>query len=110
MLYHYLSGNTSGQPEPKKLRSETVIETAGIENLLNSIIDVQDDMPDSEETSKSGLDQVCTYTRDLLAKLNKLKENRASNSEQTKDMDVLEEEIERQYELLIDGFERLKEL
>lgn len=92
----------------KKLRSETVIETAGVENLLNSIIDVQDDMPDGEETSKSGLDQVCTYTRDLLTKLNKLKESRASNSEQTKDMDILEEEIEKQYELLIDGFERLK--
>lgn len=93
----------------KKQRSETVIETAGVENLLNSIIDAQDDMPEDGEASKSDLDQVRTYTEELLAMLNELKKSRASHSEPTKDMDDLEERIEKQYDLLIKGFERLKE-
>ncbi|MBD5099121.1 MAG: hypothetical protein HDT35_06185 [Clostridiales bacterium] len=93
----------------KKLRSETVIVTAGVENLLNSIMDVKNGMPAGKETLLSKLDQVCTYTKNLLDMLNELKKRRASHSEPTEDMDALEEDIEHQYDLLIEGFERLKE-
>lgn len=95
--------------QDKILRSETVIETAGIDNLLKVIIDVMKHMPADREALKSKLEQVRANTENLLTMLNKLKENRASNSEQTEDMDALEKEIERQYELLIDRFERLKQ-
>lgn len=93
--------------QDKKRRSETVIETVGIENLLQSINDVKDGISDDKKELRSNLNQVCTCTETLLGMLNKLKENRASNSEPTKDMDTLEEEIEKQYESLIEEFERL---
>lgn len=91
----------------KKLRSETVIETVGIENLLKSIIAVKDDVSDDKEILKANLNQVCSCTETLLDMLNKLKENRASNSEPTKDMNNLEDEIKEQYETLIEKFGRL---
>ncbi|MBD5083955.1 MAG: hypothetical protein HDT33_02515 [Clostridiales bacterium] len=94
--------------QDKRQRTETVIETVGIDNLLNSIVNVKNGMPAGKEALISKLDQVCTYTKDLLSMLNELKERRASHSEPTKDMDALEKKIKKQYDLLIAGFERLK--
>lgn len=96
--------------QDKQLRSETVIETGGVEKLLSSIADVKEDMLDDKGTLRSKLDQVYTYTKDLLAMLNSLKATRASSSEQTENMASLEKKIEKQYERLIDGFEGLKEI
>lgn len=96
--------------EDKKQRTETVIETAGIENLLRSIADVKTELSSNKKALRSKFDLVYTYTEELLAKLNKLKEKRASSSEQTENMASLEEEIEQQYNKLINGLERLKEI
>lgn len=93
----------------KQLRSETVIETVGVERLLSSIRDVKEDMPAGKEVLKSTLEKIYTYTHDLLIMLNSLKENRARSSEQTENMANLGKDIETQYDLLIKEFERLKE-
>ena len=93
--------------QDKKQRSETVIETNGIESLQASISTVKDMLPDDKRTLKSKLDQVFVCISELLHLLNKLKQNRANSSEQTEDMDALEKQIQNQYALLINEFERL---
>lgn len=93
--------------QDKKLRSETVIETNGIESLQASISTVKDMLPDGKEALKSKLNQVFACISELLCLLNKLKQNRANSSEQTEDMDALEKQIQTQYDLLIKEFERL---
>lgn len=93
--------------QDKKLRSETVIETNGIEKLQASIATVKDMLPEDKRALKSKLDQVFVCITKLLHLLNKLKQNRANSSEQTEDMDVLEKQIQNQYDLLINEFERL---
>lgn len=91
----------------KKLRSETVIVTNGIEKLQVSIATVKDMLPDSKGALKPKLDRVYGCITKLLYLLNKLKQDRASSSEQTKNMDELEKRIQNQYDLLINEFERL---
>lgn len=91
----------------KKMRSETVIVTNGIENLQASIATVKEMLPVDKQALQPKLDQVYASITKLLDLLNKLKQNRASNSEQTEDMDALEAQIQSQYDLLIKEFERL---
>lgn len=93
--------------QDKKQRSETVIETKGIKSLQDSISTVKGILPDGKEALKFKLDQVSECISELLRLLNQLKQNRANNSEQTEDMDALEEQIRNQYSLLIKEFERL---
>lgn len=93
--------------QDKKLRSETVIVTNGIEKLQVCVATVKDMLPDGKGELKSKLDQVYVCITKLLDLLNKLKQNRASSSEQTEDMDALEKQIQNQYDLLINEFERL---
>ena len=93
--------------QDKKIRSETVIETNGIENLQTSVATVKDMLPGSKKTLASKLDSVYTNITRLLDMLNKLKQSRASSSEQTEDMDALEKQIQDQYDLVIVEFERL---
>ena len=94
--------------QDKKLRSETVIVTNGIEKLQVSVATVKDMLPDGKGALKSKLDQIYVCITTLLDMLNKLKQNRASSSEQTEDMDALEKQIQNQYDLLINEFERLR--
>ena len=91
----------------KKMRSETVIVTNGIENLQASIATVKEMLPVDKQALQPKLDQVYASITKLLDLLNKLRQNRASNSEQTEDMDALEAQIQSQYDLLIKEFERL---
>lgn len=93
--------------QDKRQRSETVIETKGIKSLQDSISTVKDMLPDGKEALKSKLDQVFECISELLRLLNQLKQNRANSSEQTEDMDALEEQIRSQYDMLIKEFERL---
>lgn len=93
--------------QDKKQRSETVIETNGIKSLQDSISTVKGMLPDGKEALKPKLDQVFECISELLHMLNQLKQNRANSSEQTKDMDALEEQIRSQYDMLIKEFEGL---
>ena len=91
----------------KRQRSETVIETAGIEHLLGSVTTVMTDLKDG--TYKTKLYEIHTCITLLLGMLDQLKQHRKTTSEQNQDMDNLENDIQNQYDLLIQSFERLTE-
>ena len=93
--------------QDKQLRSETVIETNGIEELRTAIDTIKSMLPDDKEALKPEFDQAFACITELLRLLNKLKQRRANSSEQTKDMDVLEKQIQAQYDVLINEFEKL---
>ena len=94
--------------QDKQQRSETVIETSGIENLSNA---VRTTIKMSEDhVVKSKLIAIDSVIERLLQLLNQLKRQRECFSEQTARMDGLEEQIKIQYNELIEKFERLKDL
>ena len=92
----------------KQQRTETVIETIGIQNLSNVVKTTIDMLQDSDV--KSELNDISSTIETLLKLLNQLKLQRERFSEQTDRMDSIEEQIQVQYNVLIDKFERLKEL
>lgn len=92
----------------KMQRSETVIETAGLESLLQSVIAVQNQ--GIKESNNTGLSEICNSLKELLEMLNQMKQHRESSSEENAKMIDLEKQIQTKYESLICSFERLAEL
>ena len=76
--------------QDKRLRSETVIETNGIEKLRTAITTVKNKLSDDKKEIKANLAKALVCITALLHLLDKLKQSRANSSEQTEDMDKLE--------------------
>lgn len=95
--------------QDKRLRSETVIETNGIEKLRTAITTVKNKLSDDKKEIKANLSKALVCITALLHLLDKLKQSRANSSEQTEDMDKLEGLIQSQYVSLIDEFEKLRQ-
>ena len=91
--------------QDKMQRSETVIETAGLESLLNSVNTVQNQ--EIKESYKTGLYEIYESIRELLGLLNQMKQHRASSSEENTEMIDLNNQIQKKYKSLICSFERL---
>lgn len=91
----------------KKQRSETVIETAGIQNLLDSILTVKGMLPEKKAALDPKLERIAACVQDLLDMLGALREKRKSASEPTQDMRALEVKIPGQYDSLVKSLEEL---
>lgn len=92
--------------EDKKARTETVIETAGVQNLQKSINIVIEQLTD-RQAYKEILVKLAEHVKKLLSLLNDMKKIRASSSEQTSSMSELRNRIQSEYESIIEGFREL---
>ena len=91
----------------KKQRSETVIETAGIQNLLDSILTVKGMLPEKKAALDPKLERIAACVQDLLDMLGALREKTKRASEPTQDMRALEAKIPGQYDSLVKSLEEL---